>query len=243
MTGPAVIGVLDTETTRTEVENARVVSGAFVTLDAAGEVLETRRWLVDPGVPIPQEMPPTKALTAIRSWLTLWADTGLPLSVMHAPYDLTVLDREFRRHLNRPLVIAWPVIDPLVLSRALDDEKGMKHKLPDIVTRAGLIWEGREHDAAADAIMTGRVALRLIPRIYAQARTNPAFANRELTPADVSAWSIAWRRQQQDSLRAYWQGKRDRRWEDVDGSWPLIPWVETDRPAVLTYQNPLEPAL
>ncbi|MFW8746044.1 DNA polymerase III subunit epsilon, partial [Mesorhizobium japonicum] len=54
---------------------------------------------------------------------------GVPLVVYNAPYDLTLLDRECRRHELPPLEPPSPVIDPLVIDKAVDRYRKGKRPL------------------------------------------------------------------------------------------------------------------
>jgi DNA polymerase-3 subunit epsilon len=100
------------ETTGVDPNRARIVSASIVT--AARNFAVTRSWLIDPGIEIPadaiavhgittevartQGQPAKAAIAEIRSLAkAIWAE-GLPMVVYNAPYDLTVLDRELRRH-------------------------------------------------------------------------------------------------------------------------------------------------
>src|SRR5437899_2816787 len=48
------LAAFDTETTGVDVEADRIVSAALVVQAAAGQPAEVIRWLVDPGVPVPE---------------------------------------------------------------------------------------------------------------------------------------------------------------------------------------------
>ncbi len=129
----------DTETTGVDVGTDRIVTAAVVVRDAAGT--RARTWLIDPGVPIPASATavhgittqdvqangrqPREALEEVATALTAAWRLGVPVVAFNASYDLSLLEAELRRHglrsldgrLGRP---AAPVIDPLVLDRAVD---------------------------------------------------------------------------------------------------------------------------
>ena len=108
------LAAFDTETTGVDVESDRIVSAAIVVQDAAGSRPRVSRWLVNPGVPVPAGATEVHGLTdehlqrngrwpapvmeEIARLLGEQAAAGRPLVVMNAPFDLTLLDRELRRH-------------------------------------------------------------------------------------------------------------------------------------------------
>jgi DNA polymerase III subunit epsilon len=135
---PALAG-LDIESTSTNVQEARTAQ-ICLALVAPGRPTDIRTALIDPGVDMPAEATAVHGLTTERlqaeggkpaEVLDVYlADTasairsGMPLVIMNAPYDLTVLDREARRH-GLPTLedrlggqIA-PVLDPMVLDKRL----------------------------------------------------------------------------------------------------------------------------
>ena len=178
----AELAIFDLETTGIDVETSRIVTAHVGVLDAAGRVTEQWKWMADPGVEIPEGAaaihgittetarangrPPREVIGEIVAALDVLLVSGLPLVIYNAPYDLTLLNREARRHRVRPLGDPRPVIDPLVLDKAVDRYRPGKRTL----TRASEVY-GVElldaHDASADAIAAGRVAQELARR-YAE---------------------------------------------------------------------------
>lgn len=175
----AELAVFDLETTGIDVETSRIVTAHVGVLDAAGQVVEQWQWLADPGVEIPDgaaaihgittEMartggrPSRQVVGEIVATLDVLLVSGLPLVIYNAPYDLSLLNREARRHRVMPLADPRPVIDPLVLDKAVDRYRPGKRTL----TRACEVY-GVElldaHDASADAIAAGRVAQEIARR-------------------------------------------------------------------------------
>jgi len=175
------LAVFDLETTGVDVETARIVTAHVGVLDADGSVSEQWTWMADPGVEIPEGAsaihgitterakaegrPARQVVAEIVTALDVLVTSGLPLVIYNAPYDLTLLNREARRHRLRPLTDPRPVIDPLVLDKALDRYRPGKRTL----TRACEVY-GVDlldaHDASADAIAAGRVA-RAIAALHA----------------------------------------------------------------------------
>ncbi|CAM5280282.1 3'-5' exonuclease DinG [Streptomyces californicus] len=108
------LAAFDTETTGVDVEQDRIVSAALVAQDTAGGRVRVTRWLVSPGVPVPPGATDVHGLTddhlrrngrwpapvmhEMARALAESCASGRPLVVMNAPFDLTMLDRELRRH-------------------------------------------------------------------------------------------------------------------------------------------------
>lgn len=167
----AVLG-FDTETTGVDVATDRVVTAALVRRTPTGTVV--RRWLLDPGVPIPQGATAIHGVTteqaraqgrAPRAALDEIADelaTALlrdePVVAFNASFDLSLLDAELRRHRlpTLPDRIARDVrvvIDPLVLDRHLDRFRPGKRRLGDLCAHYGVPTDTL-HAADADVMAT-----------------------------------------------------------------------------------------
>jgi DNA polymerase III epsilon subunit-like protein len=145
---------------------------------------------------------------------------------MNARYDLTVLDRECRRHGVETLLdryvddVIWPVIDPFVIDKAVDRYRKGSRTLAALCDHYRVSLDGA-HDSAADAIAAARVAWRL-------GATRP-----ELAAMDVEALhhkQIEWARQQAESLADYFRRTPGKEmWADgVRTEWPLIPHQRGD---------------
>ncbi len=104
---------------------------------------------------MPLRCRPAPVMYEIAEALTEQARAGRPLVVMNAPFDLTLLDRELRRHrassLGRWLErTSLHVLDPRVLDKHPDRyREGPPH--PHRPVRALRRGVGGAHDAAADA--------------------------------------------------------------------------------------------
>lgn len=112
------LAAFDIETTGTDIENDRIVTAA-VSVVGGGEDTFSRNWLVDPGVPIPAEATEVHKITnemvrregvaaveATEEITRLLADSlarEIPVVAFNARFDLTILDREARRHGLEPL--------------------------------------------------------------------------------------------------------------------------------------------
>lgn len=168
----------DCETTGVHVEEDRIVSAAVV-MAGGGLETDTLATMIDPGVPIPEEAakvhgitteraraegkPARDVLLIVRGLLADAIEQGYPLIVMNAPFDLTLLDRELRRHDLEPLP-APLVVDPMVLDRFLDRFRPGRRNLTALCKHHGITLGDDAHDAAADAMAAVRLAWKLCAR-------------------------------------------------------------------------------
>lgn len=160
------IASFDLETTGVDPATARIVSAAVVRASADG-IRTVRRWLVDPGVDIPEAasavhgitteqarrdgQPAALAIDEITAALhECWAG-GVPVVVFNAAYDLTLLGHELARHGLPPLRLG-PVLDPLVIWRHAERYRKGKKTLADAAERFGVPVVDA-HAAEADAGM------------------------------------------------------------------------------------------
>jgi DNA polymerase-3 subunit epsilon len=166
----------DLETTGVDVETCRIVTAcaAIVNTEMAWA---PRSWLIDPGIEIPAEASavhgistehardhgskPVVALAEIRTALLNAWNTGCPVVIYNAPYDLTVLDRELRRNNLPGLDVRGLVIDPLVLDRCVDRYRKGSRKL-EATCKHYRVTLDNAHDATADALAAARVACRIL---------------------------------------------------------------------------------
>ncbi|MET8951855.1 exonuclease domain-containing protein [Streptomyces sp. NPDC004393] len=227
------LAAFDTETTGVDVETDRIVSAAVAVQDAPGTRPRVCRWLVNPGVPVPAEATavhglteehlqrngrwPSPVMEEIARELGEQAALGRPLVVMNAPFDLTLLDRELRRHrassldrwfASQPLC----VLDPRVLDKHLDRYRKGRRTLTDLCAHYGVVLEGA-HDAAADALAALEV-VRAVGRRYATRLER-------LTPVELHTLQTGWHAAQARGLQAWFA--RSGSDEVVDTAWPLRP--------------------
>ncbi|MDT0464733.1 3'-5' exonuclease [Streptomyces gibsoniae] len=227
------LAAFDTETTGVDVETDRIVSAAVAVQDAPGTRPRVCRWLVNPGVPVPAEATavhglteehlqrngrwPSPVMEEIARELGEQAALGRPLVVMNAPFDLTLLDRELRRHrassldrwfASQPLC----VLDPRVLDKHLDRYRKGRRTLTDLCAHYGVVLEGA-HDAAADALAALEV-VRAVGRRYATRLER-------LTPVELHTLQTGWHAAQARGLQAWFA--RSGSDEVVDPAWPLRP--------------------
>ncbi len=223
----------DTETTGVDVEQDRVVSAALVVQPAPNAPAEQRTWLADPGIAIPDGAravhgitdehvrahgrPPHTVVAEIARALAEQARAGVPLVVMNAPYDLTLLDRELRRHRGSSLAqfldgAELLVVDPRVLDKHVDRYRKGRRTLTDLCAHYEVVLTGA-HDASADAT----ASLELVRAIGARHRT----ALGALSPAELHLRQTVWHAAQARGLQNWFD--RSGTQERVDRSWPLRP--------------------
>ncbi|MFJ8693681.1 3'-5' exonuclease [Streptomyces roseolilacinus] len=227
------LAAFDTETTGVDVERDRIVSAALVVQDAEGGRPRTTRWLVNPGVPVPPGATEVHGLTdghlqrygrwpapvmdEIARLLAEQCAEGRPLVVMNAPFDLTLLDRELRRHRASSLALylrdaPLRVLDPRVLDKHLDRYRKGRRTLTDLCAHYEVALDGA-HDAAADAAAALEV-VRAVGRRYAERLE-------ELSVAELHARQAVWHAAQARGLQAWFA--RNGSDEVVDPTWPLRP--------------------
>ncbi|MFF0646311.1 3'-5' exonuclease [Streptomyces tendae] len=227
------LAAFDTETTGVDTETDRIVSAALVVQDAPGLRPRVTRWLVNPGVPVPEGATAVHGLTEehvqrhgrwpapvmyeIAEALAEQARAGRPLVVMNAPFDLTLLDRELRRHrassLGRWLErTSLHVLDPRVLDKHLDRYRKGRRTLTDLCAHYGVDLEGA-HDAAADA----QAALEVVRAVGRRFQTRLE----RLSPAELHTLQAVWHAGQARGLQAWFALNGTD--EPVDPAWPLRP--------------------
>jgi DNA polymerase-3 subunit epsilon len=221
------LGVFDLETTGVDVDTSRIVSACIAVLDEDGRVVSRWDWLADPGIEIPEGASAVHGITTERArdegrpaalvvaeiaqTLRVLFDSGIPVTVYNAPYDLTLLDRECRRHGLEPLDGTTPVIDPLVIDKAVDRYRKGKRTL-EVTAELYEVPLDDAHDAGADAIAAGRVALALLRRY-------PDDLDVGLT--DLHGRQEVWHAEQAASFQEYLRSKRGDDSYVADPSWPV----------------------
>ncbi|GAA3867488.1 3'-5' exonuclease [Leifsonia kafniensis] len=219
------LAVFDLETTGIDVETSRIVSATVAVMDAMGHVTERTDWLVNPGVDIPEQATAVHKITTqhavdngrnaaeavaeIVAALRVPLELGIPLVAYNAPYDLTLLNREALRYGIAPLVSPTPVIDPLVIDKAVDRYRKGKRTLEAASAFYNVVLDGA-HDSGADAIAAGHVA-QAIARVHA--------ATLPPTAAELHDLQVTWSQEQADSFQSYMRRERDPQFV-ANGSWP-----------------------
>ncbi len=221
------LGVFDLETTGVDVASARIVSAAVAVLDADGAVVERWDWLADPGVEIPEAASAVHGITTERAraegrtapevvaeildTLRALFVRGVAVTVYNAPYDLSLLAHEARRHGLPPIEDPAPIVDPLVIDKAVDRYRRGKRTLVLAAEHYGVRLDDA-HDAAADAIAAGRVA-------QAIARAFPA--ELALSSAELHARQIEWSAKQDEDFQTYLRRVKEDESITITGGWPI----------------------
>ena len=220
------VGVFDLETTGVDVEDDRIVTAHIGVLDRHGRELAARDWLADPGIVIPEGAtavhgistdharahgrPAHEVVEQVIRALRVLFEQGLPIVAYNASYDFSLLAHEARRHGIPELVMPSPVIDPLVIDKAYDRYRPGKRTLTVVAGHYSVPLHGA-HDASADAVAAGRVALAL-------AREFPL----PRSAAELHTRQISWARDQASSLTEYFirTGRLEPE-QRLDGTWPV----------------------
>ncbi|GAA2246270.1 3'-5' exonuclease [Streptomyces amakusaensis] len=228
--GEPLVG-FDLETTGTDPQEARIVTAAVVRV-RAGEPVDSRVWLADPGIRIPEQAsaihgisneraaaegrPAREVADEIARELTGHWREGVPVVAYNAAFDLTLLTAELRRHglpslserlEGRPI---GPVLDPYTIDRAVDRYRKGKRNLEAVCAEYGVALEAA-HDATSDAVAAVRVA-------RAVAERHPSVA--ALAPAELHDRQIRWYAEWAVDFQAFLRRKGDAE-AVVDASWPM----------------------
>ncbi|MBF6326468.1 3'-5' exonuclease [Nocardia cyriacigeorgica] len=213
------ISAFDTETTSPDPHSARLVSACVININ--GTTLDTRTWLADPGIDIPQEATDVHGITTeyarehgrphdevvgqvVAALYAAWAD-GRAVVAFNAAFDLTVLANHCPGFEVRGLVV-----DPFVIDREFDRFRPGKRRLADVCAHYGVRLDGA-HSADGDALAAARLAWKL-PRVH------PTLT---LASADSLMQSQTdWYRERQYSYIDYLR-RNNRRFDDVNIMWPL----------------------
>ena len=232
-----VIYSFDVESTSPDPMTAHIVTASLVKL-FKGEYSDKRSWALRPAVEIPQAAidvhgitnewiqengaDPAEGLEGIITMLVAILKGRFPLVVCNAAYDLTVIEaqaeyygvRSLREQLTKN---EWrTIIDPMVLAKGYEHYwlqefvKGRNFKLPSVCERYGVPFV-ESHDATADAIGAGRLAVELVNRDAVMSTKGPA---------GLTQLQKTWRLKSQNGLRAYFE-KKNMAFDDVDSGWPL----------------------
>jgi DNA polymerase-3 subunit epsilon len=224
----------DLETTGIDVESDRIVTACVVQCGGKHPT-QSATWLADPGVDIPEGaakvhgitteqaraegQPAGQVVEQVVAALVQVVFSGIPIVAMNAAYDLTLLDREARRHRVMPLADRVGdeirVIDPSVLDKVVDRYRKGGRKLTDLCRTYQVRLDGA-HSADADAIAACRVAWRI-------ASTRPQIGEQNLD--EVHAAQIGWAREQAEGLAAYFRKTpgKEHQADGVRTEWPFIP--------------------
>lgn len=186
-----------------------------------------------------------------------------PMVGHNLSYDLTVLDREMRRteigllstdidtgfvslSAGGKQIARFPVIDTMVLDKAVDRYRPGKRQLSFVAAHYGVpMAEGAAHGATADSIAALRIAIVIAGRTQWSMDDLIACYRDRKRPAEIARmlqWlgtlsleglheeQRGWAAEQAEGLRDHFMRNPDKGdAATVDGSWPLrpVPAVET----------------
>lgn len=224
----------DLESTGVDPESDRIVTACVVTCGLARGTASSS-WLADPGIDIPAGaaavhgistemaraggLPAAKVVSELVAYLAEAVELGQPIVVMNAAFDLTMLDREARRHGVKPLADVvgdrLNVLDPRVLDKKIDRYRRGGRTLTDLCAHYGVPLDAA-HTADADALAACRVVWRI-------GQQEPALA--ECSLAHLHEKQVDWAREQGESLAEHYAGAAETAHlaAGVRTDWPLIP--------------------
>lgn len=222
----------DLEATGVDIETAAIVTACVAWANPTTGTWSPVNWLLRQDKPIPAEATAVHGITTeqantegidhatglaeIRDALYTYWDKGWPVcGYNHGSYDLTLLDRELRRHNLGGLEIRGLVIDAHVIDKKVDRYRRGSRKLIDTCTHYGITLDADDaHGAEPDALAATRLAWKLAPHLPDD-------------PEQAMAWQAQAYAEQRRSFADYLrkQGKHDDA-QRVAGrtAWPMEPW-------------------
>ena len=220
------LAVFDTETTGLDTRHARIVTCFLGIIGPNGEVQESHSWLADPGVDIPEQAAAVHGVTTemareqgrsapdvvreIGDTVGGYLASGLPVVAYNAVYDFSILHHEMVRYDIAPLSDPRPIIDPLVIDRAVDTYRKGKRTL-GMAAAHYLVALDDSHRADADAIAAGRVAQAIL-RQYEETLTGDA----QWLHDQQIEWARAWA----ENYQKFRRGSGDPSFV-ASGAWPV----------------------
>ncbi|WP_310689414.1 exonuclease domain-containing protein [Pontimonas sp.] len=219
------LAVFDTETTGLSTRDDRIVTAFVGLMGPEGSLSESHSWLADPGIVIPpaatavhgvsteraqrEGAPAVEVVTEVVTLLRDLQQQGVPLVVYNASYDLSLCYREALRYGIEPLSQPKPVIDPLVIDRALDPYRKGKRTLDAVATHYGVV-NPAAHNAEGDALTTGLVTRALVARFPEPMADLAALHDHQVD------WAHSWA----ENFRRYLENQ-GRPARGLSGAWPL----------------------
>ena len=223
------LGVFDLETTGLDVTTSRVVTAFIGLLDETGEVVESRYWVADPGIEIPEMAsrvhgytterardegePAGKVVSEIVDRLGELFSAGTPVVAYNASYDFSLLHHDALRNSIEPLSLPRPIIDPLVIDKKVDTFRKGSRTLQAACDVYGVSLDGA-HDSSVDAIAAGRVFQAIQEKFADSPELN-------LTPLQLHDAQIEWARLQAESFAKYLESKGETSRRAGSGVWPV----------------------
>jgi DNA polymerase-3 subunit epsilon len=178
----APLAVIDFETTGLAPDADRIVEIGIACF-AGGELTNLKHWLVNPGIPIPEqarnvhgigdadvagaatfEQLAVELVEVLKGHLPVAYNAGFDRAFLLAELERAGIDTRGPEHSPAcSAAVDW--IDPLIWTRELYRDDSSR-KLTDIAARLGITLE-RAHRAASDAETTGKVLLAIAERMPA----------------------------------------------------------------------------
>lgn len=223
------LAVFDTETTGVNPLEARIVTAFVGLIDADGDLERGTDWLADPGVEIPEQAaavhgittemaraegePAAEVVAKVRAAIDWVARNRVPLVVFNAPYDLTLLDAECRRHGLEPIAQALgeQVVDPLVIDKAVDRYRKGKRTLGTQAEAYGIDLLDA-HTAGDDAVAAGQLAQAIARKFPDEVGALPL--------DELHRRQLAWHEEQAADFEAYLRREKDPSFTAERG-WPV----------------------
>jgi DNA polymerase-3 subunit epsilon len=235
--------LLDTETTGTNPETARLVTACAILTDPSvgGGIRWRKLWLADAGgAEIPSGATEIHGITTERARTDgrpvadvvfeiadlVWQAWGqsVPVVAFNAPYDLKVIDREMHRNGHSSLMtdgVAGPVLDPLVIDKAcVKKRRGKGARKLTALAVAYRVQAGAAHTADGDAITAGRV-------LWRQTRQFGDLL-RSMDLIEMQVWQATQHRAWATTFQAYLRRTGDDPNVVIDSEWPVRMATEVD---------------
>lgn len=219
------LAVFDTETTGIDTRSDRLVTAYVGVIGPGGELVESHSWLANPGIDIPERAAavhgittekavaegadPAQVIAEVVAVLREFLARPLPVVAYNASFDLSLMHYEAIRHGVEALEDPRPIIDPLVIDRALDPYRKGKRTLDTVSAHYGLT-NPAAHDAQGDAVTSGLVVQKLVERFPEQLSGDPN---------DLHDQQIVWAKQWETNYFDYLERSGKPR-PQSRGAWP-----------------------
>ena len=250
---------IDTETTGTDPDFARVVTAAAILLGPDTKVVH--EWMAKPDVEITagaiavhgitneqaqrDGRPTVEVLGELLGLLIKARMNNTPVVGHNVVFDLTAIDREARRH-NLTMPTLGPVIDTMVLDKHVWPYRKGSRRLVDVCALYGITLDNA-HDSTADAYGSARLAHRIAsiaeqPQAHRPDYTQAGHGNQYwedvlVDVAGLHAAQVIWKKTQSASLQEYFRKTKPE--AVVSGDWPIQPVAPGWDPA----EHPVEAAV
>ena len=171
----------DVESGGVDVKNDRILT-CFAQVQDGDRILETREWIIDPGIEIPEEASAVHKMTTewirengrkdvataiaeISQFLFNWSLANHVITGFNHGFDLAMLHHEVRRYQGSDAHLSLDhaqFVDPLVLDRAIDKYRKGRRTLEAVAQHYGVPFNPDEAHAADYDV---KVTAQLIPKV------------------------------------------------------------------------------